>query len=77
MSRGRPVIDRERCKGCALCVGACPEKILVLSPEEFNRQGVPFAQCFEEARCTACQSCAIICPDMAITIYRFEPVRAE
>jgi 2-oxoglutarate ferredoxin oxidoreductase subunit delta len=70
VSRGRPVIDRERCNGCALCVGACPEKILALSRDTFNRQGVPFAECFEEARCTACLSCAIICPDMAIQIRR-------
>ena len=70
MSRGRPVIDRERCKGCALCVGACPEKILAMSRDTFNRQGVPFAECFEESRCTACMSCAIICPDMAIRIIR-------
>ncbi len=70
MSRGRPVIDRERCKGCALCVGACPETILSLSRDSFNGQGVPFAECFDESRCTACLSCAIICPDMAITIVR-------
>jgi len=70
VSRGRPVIDRERCKGCALCVGACPEKILAMSRDTFNRQGVPFAECFEESRCTACMSCAIMCPDMAIRIIR-------
>jgi len=76
VSRGRPVIDRERCKGCALCVGACPEKILSLSRDTFNRQGVPFAECFDEARCTACLSCAIICPDMAIRIVRLVPAAA-
>ena len=70
MSRGRPVIDRERCKGCALCGGACPENILALSRDSFNRQGVPFAECGDESRCTACMFCAIICPDMAITVYR-------
>ena len=78
MSRGRPVIDRERCKGCTLCVGACPEKILAMSRDTFNRQGVPFAQCFEESRCTACLSCAIVCPDMAIRIVRItEPAAAS
>ncbi len=76
MSRGRPVIDRERCKGCALCVGACPEKILALSRDTFNRQGVPFSECFDEARCTACMSCAIMCPDMAIRIIRHAPAPA-
>ncbi len=70
MSRGRPEFERERCKGCTLCVSACPEKILSMSVSEFNRQGLPFARCFDPSRCTACLSCAIICPDMAIQVYR-------
>jgi 2-oxoglutarate ferredoxin oxidoreductase subunit delta len=77
VSRGRPEFDRERCKGCTLCISACPEKILAMSRTTFNRQGVPFAECFDESRCTACLSCAIICPDMAIRIIRLVPVAAE
>ena len=70
MSRGKTEIDRERCKGCGLCVGACPEKILTLSKDRFNAQGLPFAECFDPGRCTGCQSCAIICPDTAIRVLR-------
>jgi len=77
VSRGRPEINRERCKGCTLCVSACPEKILAMSKNEFNRQGLPFAVCFDEARCTACLSCAIICPDSAISIYRIAAAAGE
>jgi Fe-S-cluster-containing hydrogenase component 2 len=44
-----------------------------MSRDQFNRQGVPFALCFDESRCTACMSCAIICPDMAIKVYRAPP----
>ncbi len=77
MSRGRPEIDRERCKGCTLCVGACPEKIIAMSKDDFNRQGLPFAVCFDESRCTACMSCAIICPDSAITVLRFATASGE
>jgi 2-oxoglutarate ferredoxin oxidoreductase subunit delta len=77
VSRGRPVFDRERCKGCTLCVGQCPEKSLAMSRDTFNRQGVPFAECFDPERCTACLSCAIMCPDMAIRIVRITaPVAA-
>ena len=77
MSRGRPQIDRERCKGCTLCVGACPERIIAMSKDEFNRQGVPFAVCFDESRCTACMSCGIICPDAAIVVLRFPAASGE
>jgi 2-oxoglutarate ferredoxin oxidoreductase subunit delta len=58
-------------------VGACPEKILALSRERFNRQGLPFAACFEPERCTACMSCAIICPDTAIRILKLVSAGGE
>ncbi len=77
MSRGRPEFDRERCKGCSLCVAACPEQILALSRDAFNGQGLPFATCVDESRCTACLACAIVCPDMAIRIYRLVPAGKE
>jgi 2-oxoglutarate ferredoxin oxidoreductase subunit delta len=48
-----------------------------MSRDQFNRQGVPFAVCFDEERCTACMSCAIICPDMAIRIFRFAQAAGE
>ena len=70
MARGKPDINIERCKGCALCVSACPESILDLS-ENFNKQGHHYATCTDADRCTACMSCAIICPDAAIEIWRF------
>ncbi len=70
MSRGRTEIDRERCKGCGLCVAACPEHVLSLSTNAYNRQGLPFAVSTSPERCNACQSCAITCPDSAIRVIR-------
>jgi Fe-S-cluster-containing hydrogenase component 2 len=30
------VVDEERCKGCELCIPACPKHIMVMS-EKFNK----------------------------------------
>ena len=38
---GKIAIDKERCKGCQLCVVTCPKKIIRLS-EEFNEKGYHF-----------------------------------
>ena len=70
MARGKPDINSERCKGCGLCVRACPESILELA-ESFNKQGHHYAVCVSPERCTACMSCAIVCPDTAIEIWRY------
>jgi 2-oxoglutarate ferredoxin oxidoreductase subunit delta len=70
LAKGKPDINSERCKGCGLCVTACPESILEMS-ETFNKQGHHYAVCVDPGRCTACMFCAIMCPDSAIEIWRF------
>ncbi len=69
MASGRPIIEVERCKGCALCIGSCPKDILLMS-EDINGQGVHFPFCIDEALCIACSFCAIMCPDTVIEIER-------
>ncbi len=56
------------CKGCQLCVRACPKKILQLSPTKINPKGYHPAEITDEAACIACAACARTCPDMAIRI---------
>ena len=67
MAACKPIIAQERCKGCALCIGACPKGILEMSPHT-NGQGVHFPVCADEAKCIACAFCAIMCPDTAIEV---------
>lgn len=55
------------CKGCGLCVPACPKKILYLS-EEVDRRGVHVVKVRAEIPCTACLSCTVMCPDAAIEV---------
>lgn len=63
-------INRERCKGCDLCVVACPCEVLMLQPKEVNNRGYHFAYAVDESRCIGCAACATVCPDGCITVYR-------
>ncbi len=74
MPKGMTVIDKERCKGCGLCVAACPFGVLAFS-EEHNSSGYNVAMAQHPEKCTACMVCAQICPDVAIEVYRLD--RAE
>ncbi len=71
------IIDEEFCKGCGLCVIACPLKLITLG-RKFTKQGYPLAQISEEGqvRCTSCAACARMCPDVAITVRKEKKGRA-
>ena len=59
----------ERCKGCMLCIEACPKKIITLG-SDLNAKGFRPAQVLEMDKCTGCASCAIMCPDCVIEVER-------
>ena len=60
-------IAAERCKGCGLCVRACPKKLMALS-DKLNSKGYHPAEITDVSACTACASCARTCPDVCIEI---------
>ncbi len=62
-------IDQERCKGCALCVMACPEDVLKVG-ESLNLSGYYYAVVINPEDCIGCAQCAEMCPDLAITVWR-------
>ena len=62
--------DRDRCKGCELCISVCPRHILALDTSTTNIRGYHPAAVTDQAACIACASCARICPDSVISIYK-------
>lgn len=68
--KGAIVVDTERCKGCALCVEACPQDVIVLALKKVNVHGYRYVEAVNTDACVGCTSCAIVCPDGCITVYR-------
>ena len=67
--KGTITIDQVKCKGCELCVVACPFNLIEMTAE-VNAKGYHFANLGKEG-CTACMNCAVVCPDSIITVYSF------
>ena len=66
--KGAIVVDTEKCKGCEVCLGACPESVIVMT-KAVNGKGYHYAEMAND-NCTGCMNCAIVCPDGVITVYR-------
>lgn len=56
------------CKGCELCVTACPLNILELNDIYINSSGYHPIKVTDISKCIGCANCATMCPDNVITI---------
>ncbi|MDD5711704.1 MAG: 4Fe-4S ferredoxin [Smithellaceae bacterium] len=68
--KGYIKINKENCKECHLCIYACKKEQIIPS-KEFNSKGYR-PVCFDDKKgeCTGCALCAIMCPEIAIEVYR-------
>ena len=62
--------NEDKCKGCMLCVTACPKKIVVIAKDRINKKGFNPATVIEQDKCIGCASCGYVCPDGCITVYK-------
>jgi len=67
-AHGSVRIEIDACKGCSLCLDACPQGSLGLSPVR-NKLGYHYVMLIAD-NCTGCTNCALVCPDVVITVYR-------
>jgi 2-oxoglutarate ferredoxin oxidoreductase subunit delta len=67
--KGKIVINQSICKGCELCINFCPNKLISLG-DKLNAIGYLPASFNDSSECTACMSCALVCPEVAIEVYR-------
>ena len=69
--RFKVLFQRDKCKGCELCVSFCPKNVLALD-SAVNAKGYHPACVVRQEDCIGCASCALMCPDCCISIYELE-----
>ena len=68
-SRGTLTIATARCKGCELCIPACPPRVLDMSTA-VNEIGFRYPEL--RPGCTGCSACLLVCPDFVFEVYRYD-----
>ena len=69
--KGAIVVDIEKCKGCSVCITACPSEVILLA-NEVNGKGYHYAYMENPDACTGCTNCAVVCPDGVISVYKIK-----
>ncbi|MDD2751674.1 MAG: 4Fe-4S binding protein [Candidatus Omnitrophica bacterium] len=62
-------INREKCKGCLLCISFCQKGAIIVDPA-LNKRGVKPVKFKENSQCLGCTMCALVCPDCCIEVYK-------
>ena len=52
-----------------LCIEFCPKEAIFLT-DKLNVKGYFFADFQADKECTGCATCAVMCPEVAIEVYK-------
>ena len=64
-------IDKKYCKGCEICINACPKGVFAMSEERQSFGSlIPYAA--EPEKCIGCKVCELMCPDGCINVEKEE-----
>ncbi len=64
------VVQIDHCKGCGLCIDACPQQCIEEDSEVLNKLGYHPAK-YKGQGCTGCGFCFYTCPEPdAIIVYK-------
>ncbi|MCI2061818.1 MAG: 4Fe-4S binding protein [Eubacteriaceae bacterium] len=58
--------NTELCKGCRLCVDACPKQAII-PLETVNKKGYEIIS-IDQGKCIGCGICYKMCPDYVFTV---------
>ena len=64
------------CKGCGICVEACPKNV-IKSSGRIDSKGHLLPQAGDMKRCSGCRLCELVCPDFAIALTEDESIKEE
>jgi 2-oxoglutarate ferredoxin oxidoreductase subunit delta len=68
-AKGWIQVNELQCKGCELCVVACPQEVMSLDKTRLTAKGYHPVHLHKDG-CTGCAICAVVCPEAGLTIYR-------
>lgn len=57
-------LNREKCKGCLLCLDICPNSLFIID-DELNESGFKPIKMVDQEYCLNCMDCYLICPHNA------------
>jgi 2-oxoglutarate ferredoxin oxidoreductase subunit delta len=73
ITRGTVTINVDRCKGCELCIPACPPGVLSMS-KQLNAMGYRYPELVPG--CTGCTACQKVCPDYVFEVYKYDEAQS-